>query len=202
MLKLDLSKLKGFIPEDHFAVRQDKLAKAAQMLAGHSGPGGDFTGWVALPRDYDKEEFARIQAAAQKIQRQSQVLVVIGIGGSYLGARAVVELLCSPNYNLKKKDTPDVFFAGNGLSTDALLELIQLIGGRDFSVNVISKSGTTTEPAVAFRIFKAMLEEKYGKDGAKERIYATTDKARGALKGLADAEGYEEFVVPDDVGGR
>ncbi len=202
MLKLDLSKLKGFIPEDHFAVRQDKLAKAAQMLAGHSGPGGDFTGWVALPRDYDKEEFARIQAAAQKIQRQSQVLVVIGIGGSYLGARAVVELLCSPNYNLKKKDTPDIFFAGNGLSTDALLELIQLIGGRDFSVNVISKSGTTTEPAVAFRIFKAMLEEKYGKDGAKERIYATTDKARGALKGLADAEGYEEFVVPDDVGGR
>ena len=202
MLKLDLSKLKGFIPEDHFAVRQDKLAKAAQMLANHSGPGGDFTGWVALPRDYDKEEFARIQAAAQKIQRQSQVLVVIGIGGSYLGARAVVELLCSPNYNLKKKDTPDVFFAGNGLSTDALLELIQLIGGRDFSVNVISKSGTTTEPAVAFRIFKAMLEEKYGKDGAKERIYATTDKARGALKGLADAEGYEEFVVPDDVGGR
>ena len=202
MLKLDLSKLKGFIPEDHFAVRQDKLAKAAQMLAGHSGPGGDFTGWVALPRDYDKEEFARIQAAAQKIQRQSQVLVVIGIGGSYLGARAVIELLCSPNYNLKKKDTPDVFFAGNGLSTDALLELIQLIGGRDFSVNVISKSGTTTEPAVAFRIFKAMLEEKYGKDGAKERIYATTDKARGALKGLADAEGYEEFVVPDDVGGR
>ena len=128
--------------------------------------------------------------------------MVIGIGGSYLGARAVVELLCSPNYNLKKKDTPDVFFAGNGLSTDALLELIQLIGGRDFSVNVISKSGTTTEPAVAFRIFKAMLEEKYGKDGAKERIYATTDKARGALKGLADAEGYEEFVVPDDVGGR
>ena len=202
MLKLDLSKLKGFIPEDHFAVRQDKLAKAAQMLAGHSGPGGDFTGWVALPRDYDKEEFARIQAAAQKIQRQSQVLVVIGIGGSYLGARAVIELLCSPNYNLKKKDTPDVFFAGNGLSTDALLELIQLIGNRDFSVNVISKSGTTTEPAVAFRIFKAMLEEKYGKDGAKERIYATTDKARGALKGLADAEGYEEFVVPDDVGGR
>ena len=202
MLKLDLSKLKGFIPEDHFAVRQDKLAKAAQMLAGHSGPGGDFTGWVALPRDYDKEEFARIQAAAQKIQRQSQVLVVIGIGGSYLGARAVIELLCSPNYNLKKKDTPDVFFAGNGLSTDALLELLELIGDRDFSVNVISKSGTTTEPAVSFRIFKGLLEEKYGKDGAKERIYATTDKARGALKGLADAEGYEEFVVPDDVGGR
>ena len=202
MLKLDLSKLSGFIPEDYLSAREERLTKAARMLADHSGPGGDFTGWTALPRDYDKEEFTRIQAAAKKIQRQSQVLVVIGIGGSYLGARAVIELLCSPNYNLKRKDSPDVFFAGNGLSTDALLELIQLIGDRDFSVNVISKSGTTTEPAVAFRIFKAMLEAKYGKDGARERIYATTDKARGVLKGLADAEGYEEFVVPDDVGGR
>ena len=130
------------------------------------------------------------------------MLVVIGIGGSYLGARAVIELLGSPNYNLKQKDTPDILFAGNGLSTDALLETIALIGDRDFSVNVISKSGTTTEPAVAFRIFKQMLEEKYGKEEAKHRIYATTDKARGALKGLADQEGYEEFVVPDDVGGR
>ena len=172
------------------------------MLADHSGPGGDFTGWVALPKNYDKEEFARIQAAAKKIQQQSQALVVIGIGGSYLGARAVIELLRSPNYNLKKKDTPDIFFAGNGLSTDGLLEIIDLLGDRDFSVNVISKSGTTTEPAVAFRIFKGLLEKKYGKEGAKERIYATTDAHRGALKGLADAEGYEEFVVPDDVGGR
>ena len=202
MLKLDLSKLSGFIPEDYLTSREDRLSKAAQMLAAHTGPGGDFTGWVTLPRDYDKEEFARIQAAAQKIQRQSQVLVVIGIGGSYLGARAVIELLLSQNYNLKKKDTPDIFFAGNGLSTDALLELIELIGDRDFSVNVISKSGTTTEPAVAFRIFKALLEEKYGKEGARKRIYATTDVKRGALKGLADAEGYEEFVVPDAVGGR
>ncbi|MCI8678667.1 MAG: glucose-6-phosphate isomerase [Lawsonibacter sp.] len=202
MLKLDLSKLSGFIPEDYLTSREDRLSKAAQMLAAHTGPGGDFTGWVTLPRDYDKEEFARIQAAAKKIQSQSQVLVVIGIGGSYLGARAVIELLLSQNYNLKKKDTPDIFFAGNGLSTDALLELIELIGDRDFSVNIISKSGTTTEPAVAFRIFKTMLEEKYGRDGARERIYATTDKARGALKGLADAEGYEEFVVPDAVGGR
>ena len=202
MLKLDLSKLSGFIPEDYLTSREDRLSKAAQMLAAHTGPGGDFTGWVTLPRDYDKEEFARIQAAAKKIQSQSQVLVVIGIGGSYLGARAVIELLLSQNYNLKKKDTPDIFFAGNGLSTDALLELIELIGDRDFSVNIISKSGTTTEPAVAFRIFKTMLEEKYGRDGARERIYATTDKARGALKGLADAKGYEEFVVPDAVGGR
>lgn len=202
MLKLDLSKLSGFLPEDYLTSRKERLTNAAQMLATHTGPGGDFTGWVYLPRDYDKEEFARIQAAAKKIQQQSQVLVVIGIGGSYLGARAVIEVLKSNNYNLKKKDTPDIFFAGNGLSTDALLELIELIGERDFSVNVISKSGTTTEPAVSFRIFKELLEKKYGKEGAKERIYATTDKARGALKGLADAEGYEEFVVPDDVGGR
>ena len=202
MLKLDLSKLQGFIPEDYLTSREARLTKAAEMLATHTGPGGDFTGWVNLPKDYDKEEFARIQAAAKKIQKQSEVLVVIGIGGSYLGARAVIELLLSNNYNLKKKDTPDIFFAGNGLSTDALLELLELIGDRDFSVNVISKSGTTTEPAVSFRIFKELLEKKYGKEGAKERIYATTDKARGALKGLADAEGYEEFVVPDDVGGR
>ena len=202
MLHLDLTKLEGFIPQDYLTQRMAGLEKAASMLANHDGPGGDFTGWVTLPRDYDKEEFARIQAAAKRIQQQSQVLVVIGIGGSYLGARAVIDLLASPNYNLKKKDTPDILFAGNGLSTDALLETIALIGDRDFSVNVISKSGTTTEPAVAFRIFKALLEEKYGKEGARERIYATTDKARGALKGLADAEGYEEFVVPDDVGGR
>ena len=202
MLKLDLSKLDQFLPQDYVTARQDDLAQAADMLARHNGPGGDFTGWVNLPRDYDKEEFARIKAAAKKIQQQSQVLVVIGIGGSYLGARAVIELLASPNYNLKQKNTPDIYFAGNGLSTDALLELIALIGERDFSVNVISKSGTTTEPAVAFRIFRAMLEEKYGPEGARERIYATTDKARGALKGLADQEGYEEFVVPDDVGGR
>ena len=202
MLKLDLSKLSGFVPEDYLTTREERLARAARMLATHTGPGGDFTGWVTLPRDYDKEEFTRIQAAAKKIQKQSQVLVVIGIGGSYLGARAVIEVVKSNHYNLKKKDTPDIYFAGNGLSTDALLELLELIGDRDFSVNVISKSGTTTEPAVSFRIFKGLLEEKYGKEGAKERIYATTDRARGALKGLADAEGYEEFVVPDDVGGR
>ena len=202
MLKLDLTKAEAFLPEDYLTSRREGLAQAARMLADHSGPGGDFTGWVALPKNYDKEEFVRIQAAAKKIQQQSQALVVIGIGGSYLGARAVIELLRSPNYNLKKKDTPDIFFAGNGLSTDGLLEIIDLLGDRDFSVNVISKSGTTTEPAVAFRIFKGLLEKKYGKEGAKERIYATTDAHRGALKGLADAEGYEEFVVPDDVGGR
>ena len=202
MLQLDLSKLSSFLPEDYQTSRKDALAQAHGWLQNSNGPGSDFTGWVRLPAGYDKEEFARIRKAAEKIRSDSQVLVVIGIGGSYLGARAVVELLRSNNYNLKKKDGPDILFAGNTLSTDAVLETIALIGGRDFSVNVISKSGTTTEPAVAFRIFKALLEQKYGKEAARGRIYATTDKARGALKGLADAEGYEEFVVPDAVGGR
>ena len=202
MLTLDLSKLNGFLPQDYLSSREEALREAARMLAEHNGPGGDFTGWVTLPRDYDKEEFARIQAAAKRIQQQSQVLVVIGIGGSYLGARAVVELLHSPNFNLTHKDGPEIYFAGNGLSSDAMLEVIDLVKDKDFSVNVISKSGTTTEPAVAFRIFKALLEEKYGREGARKRIYATTDARKGALKGLADAEGYEEFVVPDAVGGR
>ncbi len=202
MLNLDLSNIASFVPADFLTSRREALEQAAAMIWNHTGPGGDFTGWVDLPKNYNQEEFARIQAAARKIQRQSQVLVVIGIGGSYLGARAVIDLLRSPNYNLKKKDTPDIFCVGNGLCTDYMLEIMELIGDRDFSVNVISKSGTTTEPAVAFRIFKGMLEKKYGKEGARERIYATTDKARGALKGLADAEGYEEFVVPDDIGGR
>ena len=174
---------------------QDKLQKG-------SGAGGEFTGWVHLPRDYDKEEFARIQAAAAKIRQDSKALVVIGIGGSYLGARGVIDCLCSPNYNLKKKDGPNVYFIGNGLSADALQETLDLVADVDFSVNVISKSGTTTEPAVAFRFFREALEKKYGKEGAKGRIYATTDKSRGALKSLADAEGWETFVVPDNVGGR
>ena len=202
MIQLDLSNIRSFVPEDWLTSRKDRLEQARVMLEEGNGPGGDFTGWVHLPRDYDKEEFARIQKAAKKIQSDSEALVVIGIGGSYLGARAVVELLQSPNYNLKKKDTPDIYFAGNGLSTDALLETIELVKDRDFSVNVISKSGTTTEPAVAFRIFKNLLEEKYGKEEARKRIYATTDAHKGALKGLADSEGYEEFVVPDAVGGR
>ena len=178
------------------------LAQANTWLQEATGKGNDFVGWVNLPRDYDKEEYARIKAAAKKIQSDSKALVVVGIGGSYLGARSAIELVCSNNYNLKKKDTPNIYFAGNGLSGDALQEVIDLIGDDDFSVNVISKSGTTTEPAVAFRFFKELLEKKYGKAGAAGRIYATTDKARGALKSLADAEGYETFVVPDDVGGR
>ena len=202
MVHLDLTKLSTFLPEHYISSREQALSTAHTWLQESSGRGGDYTGWVKLPANYDKDEFARIKAAAKRIQGNSQVLVVIGIGGSYLGARAVIELLRSNNYNLKKKDTPDILFAGNSLSTDAVLETIALIGDRDFSVNVISKSGTTTEPAVAFRIFKSLLEAKYGKAEAAKRIYATTDKARGALKGLADAEGYEEFVVPDDVGGR
>ncbi len=202
MLQVDLSAISSFVTQDTLSALQPRIAAAHEQLCNGTGAGNDYIGWVNLPRDYDRAEFVRIQAAARKIQSDSEVLVVIGIGGSYLGARAVIDLLKSPNYNLKKKSTPDIFFAGNTLSTDTVLEIMELVGDRDFSINVISKSGTTTEPAVAFRLFKAKLEEKYGKEEASRRIYATTDKARGALKSLADAEGYEEFVVPDDVGGR
>ena len=199
MVKIDLSGAKEFTPE---VSNEQKALDAIRMLKDGSGAGSDFIGWVDLPVSYDKDEFARIQKAAKKIQSDSKALVVIGIGGSYLGARAVIELLKSPNYNMLQKSTPDIYFAGNGISSDALTEIIAMIGERDFSVNVISKSGTTTEPAIAFRIFKELLEKKYGKEGARERIYATTDKAKGALKTLATKEGYETFVVPDDVGGR
>ena len=202
MLHLDLSKMTAFLPGDYLSVRERALGKAHELLQTGGGAGGEFTGWVRQPETYDRVEFERIKGAAKKIQADSQVLVVIGIGGSYLGARAVIELLCSHNYNLKNKKTPDVLFVGNTLSTDAVLEVMSLIGQRDFSINVISKSGTTTEPAVAFRIFKGLLEAKYGKRAAAKRIYATTDKSRGALKTLADAEGYETFVVPDNIGGR
>lgn len=200
MVKLDMTGSERFAA----AHTLDKSACkcAIDTLVNGIGAGNDYIGWVDLPVNYDKAEFARIQKAAERIQRDSKALVVIGIGGSYLGARAVVELLKSPNYNALCKDTPDIYFAGNGISADALADVIAMIGERDFSVNVISKSGTTTEPAIAFRIFKEMLERKYGKDGARTRIYATTDKARGALKTLADKEGYETFVVPDNVGGR
>ena len=200
MVRIDRSGTEKFV-QPHTL---DKAAcKAAiDTLVNGTGAGNDFTGWVNLPVDYDKEEFARIQKAAEKIKANSKALVVIGIGGSYLGARAVIELLKSPNYNALPKDTPDVYFLGNGISSDALTDVVTMLSDRDFSVNVISKSGTTTEPAIAFRIFKEMLEKKYGKEGARERIFATTDKARGALKTLATQEGYETFVVPDNVGGR
>ena len=202
MIKVDLTSISDFVSQEALDAMASRVAEAHQTLEAGTGAGNDFLGWRELPANYDKNEFARIKKAAAKIQSDSEALVVIGIGGSYLGARAVIDLIQSPNYNLKKKNTPDIFFAGNTLSTDAVLEVLELVGNRDFSVNVISKSGTTTEPAVAFRIFRAALEKKYGKEGAKGRIYATTDAHKGALKGLADAEGYEEFVVPDNVGGR
>jgi len=174
-----------------------------ETLLAHTGAGNDFLGWLDLPVNYDKEEFARIQAAARKIQGDSDVLVVIGIGGSYLGARAAIEFCLGQMYNgVREKGIPEIYFAGNNISSSYLNDIVKIIGDRDFSVNIISKSGTTTEPAIAFRVFKKMLEQKYGKEGAKGRIYATTDKARGALKALSDAEGYQTFVVPDDVGGR
>ena len=202
---LNTKHLSGFISEEEYAAIYPQVEAAHKQLEAKSGPGNDFLGWMYLPRDYDKEEFARIKKAAEKIKSDSDVLVVIGIGGSYLGARAAIEFLGHNFFNSVSKDlrkAPEIYFVGNSISSNYLAGLVDVIGDRDFSVNIISKSGTTTEPAIAFRVFKKMLEEKYGKDGAAKRIYATTDKAKGALKKLADAEGYEEFVVPDDVGGR
>lgn len=201
----DYSKAGCFIA-DHEMEAMKGLAQAAkETLVSKSGAGNDFLGWIDLPVDYDKEEFDRIKKAAKKIQEDSDVLLVIGIGGSYLGARAAIEFLRHGFYNNISKEarrTPEIYFVGNSISTDYIKGLIDVVGDRDFSINMISKSGTTTEPAIAFRVFKEILEKKYGKEGAAARIYATTDKARGALKKVADEEGYEEFVVPDDVGGR
>lgn len=201
-LKLNTKYLEGFINPDEMSGIKAQVELAAETLHNKTGLGNDFLGWVELPTNYDKEEFARIKAAAEKIKSNSDILIVIGIGGSYLGARAAIELLKSPLYNNMKKDTPDIYYIGNSINPTYLNEVISLCEGKDFSVNVISKSGTTTEPALAFRIFKKMVEDKYGKDGAKDRIFATTDKARGTLKNLSDTEGYETFVIPDDVGGR
>ena len=192
----------AFVTEEEIYSYQDKITKAHNDLHGKTGAGNDFTGWVDLPVDYDKDEFARIKVAAEKIKNNSDILIVIGIGGSYLGARAVIEFVKSQNYNDLRKGTPAIYYAGNSISPSYLNELIELCDGKDFSVNVISKSGTTTEPAIAFRVFRELLTEKYGKEGAAERIFVTTDKAKGTLKNLADEEGYETFVVPDDVGGR
>ena len=189
------------ISKDAFDALLPGALEAHNALQNGTGRGNDFLGWVKLPANIDAEELARIKAAAAKIQKDSEVLLVIGIGGSYLGARAVIEALRGTMYNLKKKDTPDILFVGNNLSAGYAADILKLIEGRDFSINVISKSGTTTEPAVAFRIFERVLEERYG-DQAASRVYATTDKARGALKGLADKRGYETFVIPDDIGGR
>ena len=204
-IKFDYSNAKDFIRDHEIGMIEKQVADAKEYLLSRKGPGNDFLGWIDLPVDYDKEEFARIKKAAQKIQSDSDVLVVIGIGGSYLGSRAVIEGL-SNNFNNKLdkevRKAPEVYFAGHNISGTYVKQLIDVIGDRDFSVNVISKSGTTTEPGIAFRIFKKLLNDKYGKDEATKRIYATTDKARGALKTLATDEGYETFVVPDDVGGR
>ena len=201
-IKLNNKFLKGFISQEEINEYLPKLEDAHKKLVNKTGEGNDFLGWYSLPSDYDKEEFERIKKAAKKIQDTCEVLVVIGIGGSYLGARAAIEFIKSPNYNLLTKKTPNIYFAGNSISAQALSEVIELCEGKDFCVNVISKSGTTTEPAVAFRIFRDMLEKKYGKDGARERIFVTTDKCRGTLKEFSDASGYESFVIPDDVGGR
>ncbi|MBR5506091.1 MAG: glucose-6-phosphate isomerase [Clostridia bacterium] len=203
MISLDTSKLKGFVSESEISNMRIQAEAAAELLHSGSGAGNDFLGWLDLPVNYDKAEFERIKKAAAKIQADSEILVVVGIGGSYLGARAAIEMLTDTFYNLKAgQNTPKIIYAGNSISSSYLADVIDLVRDKDFSVNIISKSGTTTEPALAFRILRAMLIEKYCKDGAKERIYATTDKARGALKTFADSEGYETFVIPDDVGGR
>ncbi len=201
-IKLNDKYVSSFVRAHEYAAIQPMVCEADKMLRGKTGAGNDFLGWIELPENYDKEEFARIKESAKKIQKTCDVLVVIGIGGSYLGARAVIEYLKSPLYNNLKKDTPDIYFAGNSISSTALNELLSICEGKDVCVNVISKSGTTTEPAVAFRVFRALLENKYGKDGARERIFVTTDKARGTLKQFSTEAGYETFVVPDDVGGR
>ena len=201
-VKLNVRHLAKFVRDDEFEAIFPQVKTAHDTLCAKNGPGNDFLGWVDLPVDYDKDEFARIEKAAEKIRSDSDVLVVIGIGGSYLGARAVIEAVKGQLHNSTVKDAPAIYFVGNSISPSYLRDVIDLCEGKDVSVNIISKSGTTTEPAVAFRIFKGMLEKKYGKEGAKSRIYATTDRARGTLKELSDAEGYETFVVPDDVGGR
>ena len=201
----DYSKAAPFISANEMELMKKLTLDAKELLVSKTGAGNDFLGWINLPVDYDKEEFARIKKAAEKIQNDSEVLLVVGIGGSYLGARAAIEFLRHSFYNVVDKSirkTPEIYFVGNSISSTYLKHLIQVIGDRDFSINMISKSGTTTEPAIAFRVLKKMAEEKYGKEGAAKRIYATTDKARGSLKGLATEEGYETFVVPDDIGGR
>ncbi len=204
-ISFDFSVAKKYISDSEIEMIKTSAETAKNTLVEKTGAGNDFLGWIDLPVDYDKEEFARIQAAAAKIQKDSEVLLVIGIGGSYLGARAAIEFLRHSFYNSVSKEvrkTPEIYFCGNNISSNYMNHLKEVIGDRDFSINIISKSGTTTEPAIAFRVFKKLLNEKYGKKEAAGRIYATTDKARGALKSLATEEGYESFVVPDDVGGR
>lgn len=204
-LTFDYTHATEFVKQHEIEMIASPIEQAAKLLHNKKGPGSEFLGWLDLPKKYDKAEFKRIQVAAERIKAHSEVLVVIGIGGSYLGAKAAIELLSHSFYNnlpKEKRNGPEIYFAGTNISGTYLTHLIELIGERDFSINIISKSGTTTEPAIAFRILKNKLIEKYGKKGAKERVFATTDKSKGALKKLADGEGYETFVVPDDVGGR
>lgn len=200
-LELDLSKVLDFVSCEEIAKMEEEVKNAEKLLMEGTGEGNDFLGWIHLPTNYNKDEFERIKLAAKKIRENSEVLVVIGIGGSYLGARATIDFLSNTFYN-KVPNGPEIYFAGNSISGTYLAHLIQVIGDRDFSVNVISKSGTTTEPAIAFRIFKEMLEKKYGVEGARERIFATTDASKGALKRLSTEQNYETFTIPDDVGGR
>ena len=201
----DYSKAASFVSEEELKNFKSTVMGAKETLLSKNGAGNDFLGWIDLPVDYDKEEFDRIKKAAKKIQGDSDVLLVIGIGGSYLGARAAIEFLSHSFYNglsKEKRNAPEIYFVGNSISSKYIADLKDMLEGKDFSINIISKSGTTTEPAIAFRVFKEMLIAKYGKEEANKRIYATTDKSRGALKSLANEEGYESFVVPDDVGGR
>lgn len=204
-LKFDDSKLKSYINEDELSLITPQVKLAHELLKNKTGAGSDFLGWINLPNDYDKEEYSRLKKTAEKIRNDADVLIVIGIGGSYLGAKACIESLNTSFFNLLSRDerkSPQIFFAGNSISSTYLSELIEFVKDKSIYVNVISKSGTTTEPALAFRFFKELLEKKYGKDGARQRIIATTDKSRGALKNLANEEGYETFIIPDDVGGR
>ena len=201
-VKLNDSYVSSFVDKNELESIKKEISAAHKSLIEKSGKGNDFLGWIDLPTAYDKEEFERIKIAAEKIKKSCDVFIVIGIGGSYLGARAVVEFLKSPIYNNLKKDTPDIYFSGCNISAQSLNELLSICEGKDVCINVISKSGTTTEPAVSFRIFRELLEKKYGKDGARERIFVTTDKAKGTLKQFSTEAGYETFVVPDDVGGR
>lgn len=201
-VRVNTEYLSDFIRDDEITALKPYLRAAQKELLEGKGAGNDYLGWVTLPEDFDREEFSRIKAAAKRIQKSCDIFLVLGIGGSYLGARAAIEFVKSPLYNALDKDTPDIYFAGNNLSPTALVELLSICRGKDLCVNVISKSGTTTETAVAFRIFKDLLVEKYGEEGAKSRIFATTDKKRGTLKAFADKSGYETFVVPDNVGGR
>lgn len=201
-IQVDFKHIKTFVQDHEFTGIAPQVQLAHNMLHNKTGLGNDYLGWLTLPTDYDKEEFKRIQAAAKQIQSDTDVFIVIGIGGSYLGARAAIEFLKSPNYNALPKQTPDIYFAGNTISSASLCELLAICKGKRVSINMISKSGTTTEPAIAFRVLKAYLEKEYGIKEAKKRIYCTTDKAKGTLKQLADTEGYQTFVVPDNVGGR